>query len=470
MRRLPIAIGVVLLALIGLTADRLRSSEPDSFPHEKHAGLFPSCLPCHAILSEGGGALVSAEAVTCANCHDGATVRRVNWSDPKKTPTNLKFDHDLHVKQNGMECAACHEPDGGGTERMAAKVRPNPEICLTCHAAEGHFAGDSDCRVCHRPLAEATDLSADRVSAFPVPDNHTAPDWWSAHGDLARTDTFRCSVCHARETCEACHLNGEALEPIRSLPRDARVADQVAVISPNWPRPADHDAKLWPEGHGPAARGNIAACANCHAQQSCTGCHGDPGAGPEVVRLLPLAGESGPAGVQLAGTAPPGHTADFKEHHGVAALTGASRCSACHDTQEFCSDCHAAPKSPDFHPFGYLNRHAADVYARDKECASCHSNEVFCRSCHEISGLSPDRPRSSSYHDAQPFWLLSHGQAARLGMEACASCHQQNDCLRCHSAKSGWRISPHGPDFDAGRMSDANPVLCARCHFTTPGP
>lgn len=470
MRRLPLTSGLLLLALVGLLAERLRSSEPDTFPHEKHAGLFPSCKPCHAILNEGGTTLVSATAEICANCHDGATVRRVTWSGPSARPTNLKFNHELHVKDNGMECAACHEADGGGAERMAPKARPKQEVCLTCHAAEGHLSADAECSLCHRPLSEAAELTADQVSGFPVPDNHAAPDWWSTHGGLAIKDGFRCSICHARETCETCHLNAEALEPIRKLPRDPRVADQTAVISPNWPRPADHDPRLWPDAHGAAARRNIGACASCHVQQGCTGCHGPVDAGPAVVRELPRAGAAGPGGIQLAGRTPPGHTPEFGRQHGVAALMGNPRCAACHETEVFCNRCHEAPRAPEFHPLGYLNRHAADVYARDLECASCHSNETFCRSCHEGVGLSPARPKSSSYHDAQPFWLLAHGQAARLGMESCVSCHQQKDCLRCHSAKSGWRVSPHGPDFDAERMSDKNPVLCARCHFTTPAP
>lgn len=470
MRRFPLLLGLALLAVVTVLAGRPRSSEPDSFPHEKHAGLFPSCKPCHGILDGDGTALVSTTADVCARCHDGTTVRRVNWSGNVPRPSNLKFNHELHVKENGMECAACHEADGGGAERMAPKGRPKQEVCLTCHAAEGHFGADADCSLCHRPLSEARELTTDHVSGFPVPDNHTAADWWDTHGALAAKDGFRCSVCHARETCETCHLNAEALEPIRQLPRDPRVADQIAVISANWPRPADHDPKLWPDAHGAAALRDIGSCASCHVQQGCTGCHGPLDAAPDVVGRLPVAGATGPTGVQLPGRTPPGHTPEFKSQHGLAALMGNPRCGACHEEESFCNRCHEAPKTPEFHPPAYLNRHAADVYARDIECAACHSNEAFCRSCHENVGLSPTQTRNSSYHDAEPFWLLSHGHAARLGMESCASCHQQNDCLRCHSAKSGWRVSPHGPDFDAERMGDANPVLCARCHYTTPRP
>jgi predicted CXXCH cytochrome family protein len=30
------------------------------------------------------------------------------------------------------------------------------------------------------------------------------------------------------------------------------------------------------------------------------------------------------------------------------------------------------------------------------------------------------------------------------------------------------RISPHGPDFDAAKMSKRNPQLCLQCHYKNP--
>jgi hypothetical protein len=112
----------------------------------------------------------------------------------------------------------------------------------------------------------------------------------------------------------------------------------------------------------------------------------------------------------------------------------------------------------------YVTRHASDAYAREQDCASCHTPEVFCRSCHIQAGSSPDPMASNAFHDKWGNWIIAHAPLARQSIEACASCHQQNDCLRCHS-QAGWGISPHGPGFDAERMRDKNPLLCARCHF-----
>ena len=65
---------------------------------------------------------------------------------------------------------------------------------------------------------------------------------------------------------------------------------------------------------------------------------------------------------------------------------------------------------------------------------------------------------------AQPDWLIVHGRAARQGMEECTTCHQQTSCLRCHSARAGWRINPHGPDFDPKRIAQRSTESCSICH------
>ena len=75
--------------------------------------------------------------------------------------------------------------------------------------------------------------------------------------------------------------------------------------------------------------------------------------------------------------------------------------------------------------------------------------------------------RSATYHNARPQWLLQHGRAARQDLATCATCHQQTYCMQCHS-QLGSRISPHGPGFDAARMSAKNSQTCLVCHFKNP--
>ncbi|MDZ4805395.1 MAG: cytochrome c3 family protein, partial [Candidatus Eisenbacteria bacterium] len=304
----------------------------------------------------------------------------------------------------------------------------------------------------------------------PHPPNHESPDFLTSHGGLARIDGARCAVCHARETCEACHVNGTQLEPIQALPSDPRVLSQASRITPRWPMPADHDDPEWLRHHGPLAGRADSRCANCHAQSSCTDCHG-PSTIPQVeIARLPISTGARAGLTPVRAKAGSFHPAGFRLGHGPQAVSGTTNCSSCHREKEFCGGCHEGTTSSGFHPSGYLNRHAADAYARDTDCAGCHSNEVSCRSCHENVGLAGFNSKSASYHDAQPFWLLAHGQAARAGLETCASCHQQTDCLQCHSARSGWRINPHGDAFDAERLSDRGQLMCSRCHFSDPVP
>ena len=105
--------------------------------------------------------------------------------------------------------------------------------------------------------------------------------------------------------------------------------------------------------------------------------------------------------------------------------------------------------------------------AQLQTCTECHSNEVFCRDCHSTQGFAVADQTGAAFHDAVPDWFMAHGKAARQGLDACASCHSQTSCLRCHSAVEGFRINPHGPDFNAD--AEKAKGSCTICHGTAPG-
>jgi hypothetical protein len=161
------------------------------------------------------------------------------------------------------------------------------------------------------------------------------------------------------------------------------------------------------------------------------------------------------------------HDAGFRTGHRTAAATAALSCAGCHE-QRFCSDCHAGEGSRRFHPANFVQRHAADSYGRETQCSSCHNTELFCRSCHRATGLASNGRLDVAFHDAQPQWLLQHGRAARQGLQSCATCHAQRDCLACHST-TGWGVNPHGPGFQAGRLANRNATQCLFCHLQVPG-
>jgi hypothetical protein len=121
-----------------------------------------------------------------------------------------------------------------------------------------------------------------------------------------------------------------------------------------------------------------------------------------------------------------------------------------------------------FHPNDFLARHATAAFGQRLECANCHDAEAFCVECHRSAGKASIGRTGASYHDAEPVWLLRHGQAARQGLETCASCHRQQDCLRCHSQLGAFRVNPHGSGFDAERAHRRNPFVCRACHDSDP--
>lgn len=456
MRR-ALSLGAVA-SLVGAGILLSRPQEPP-FPHARHQGIFPSCEACHAGIETGVQAdFFSVEPSLCAACHDGAAMPAVSWSGRAAQPAgNLKTVHPGHPE---IPCGACHQIPGtsGSMEVRAAEA----ESCLTCHAPniDEHQAAGVPCAQCHRTLSEATEMTAATIASFPPPADHASTDFLSEHGTAATADIARCSVCHARESCARCHANATVVAPIMALPPDERVASLTAGREGRWPLPSSHESTGWVLAHGENARSSPESCSTCHTRNSCSTCHIDTA--ERVTEGFPEA--SGGTGVTLEHPEVPGHVPGFSTRHGAAAAAALPKCAACHE-ETFCVDCHDGPGRPVFHPVDFVQRHGAEAWAAPMECSECHSREVFCRSCHETQGAGPDGRTAGGYHDADPQWFLSHGKAARQNLEACVSCHQQSSCLRCHSAKEGFRINPHGPDFDPERVREKSELSCGLCHF-----
>lgn len=502
---------MVLLALVAgaVGALRVRSQAPAAppFPHARHARLFPVCAGCHQGIATGDRSAFYPPPTLCAQCHDGRRVKRVEWTGPQRQPSNLAFSHPDHQSDSGtasapIDCVRCHAT--GATPARMAVGRARAELCITCHAhaAPAHLAIAARCPACHVALARAKALPPESVAAFPRPESHAAADFVLMHGagTTAATARAQCAICHARESCTRCHVNAAQVPAIAALESDRRVALLLAGKAPSWPLPASHRNPDWLRLHGTAAAGRPQSCASCHTQTGCRGCHtGEGPAGANaVIAQLPVSVPGGPLGALVVrgpgGTAvavarsaagagrplaevpaadavsPPSrnrvHPAGFATTHGVAAATNDPSCSACHQ-RTFCVQCHAGSTRPVFHPPAYLARHQADAYAAASDCSSCHDTQAFCRACHRGAGLQAQGRIDVAFHTGQPLWLLQHGQAAREGLEGCATCHAQQTCLRCHSTIT-WRINPHGPGFDANRMAKKSPLMCARCHVGPP--
>ncbi|MEP6495022.1 MAG: cytochrome c3 family protein [bacterium] len=485
---------LILLATPALTWSQGNAA----FPHARHAKLFPTCSGCHAGVPTGDAARSFPSVALCAACHDGAIQPRVRWAPPSRREAGLLvFSHPAHLsKTKDATCESCHSLADPTQWMNVGHI--TPERCISCHAhgATAHLADNNVCATCHRSLVAAVGLSDARVAALPKPASHARSDFSSGHGPAARSATANCAICHARETCQRCHVDGARAPAIRALGSDARVARLESGRPAVYFTPADHRVSQFTLVHGKSARADAARCATCHARASCETCHIGEGA-RDVLRLLPDAREATAPGVQLRQATPPAtttltqasrvsqaspvslhsdtiprkvrvHPAGFARTHGGMAASGELQCASCH-TKAYCAECHAGEKvTRRYHPSNFVSTHAPQAYGRETDCASCHSTEAFCRACHRQSGLAAkSNVRSTVFHNAQPLWLLQHGRAARQDLTSCTTCHQQTYCKQCHS-DLGARINPHGAGFDAARMSSKNPVLCLSCHFKNP--
>jgi hypothetical protein len=490
-----------LLVSLGLTAGGLIAlNREDPFPHEEHARLFPLCIGCHEGIPEDDGGRFYPAVALCTQCHNGTEQKRVAWTNPTPYVSNLKFSHSGHNAKEQLECSDCHTR--AGAPRMAV-ARTVPDRCFACHAhrAQNHFV-DARCAQCHVPLAQ-TRLVAARVAALPEPPSHRQPDFLEKlHGDLARDERARCEMCHTRERCAACHVDANQSEEIQAF-APAGPGLQLPTMKARYFVPESHERRDWIDRHGGPARADISNCAACHTRESCTTCHA---AGtPRAVLALPSRTSIVAPGVAASRRAPSTHSAPFfEEQHGPLAAASRATCLGCHVRTQ-CEKCHnsiragrddprsatastpsvaltkssvvqdtSRPRrasvrhSASYHPANFMERHANAAYNRNLECANCHETARFCRDCHERRGMGTTGRLQAGFHDAQPLWLLNHGKPARQGLESCASCHKQTDCMQCHSSIGAFRISPHGPGFDARRVQERNARLCFACHLTDP--
>lgn len=286
-----------------------------------------------------------------------------------------------------------------------------------------------------------------------------------------------CGACHAGvtsgswegvypevSTCTACH--------------DGGTAPTIGWAPPDGPRASNLGFK-----HDPHT---VFGCTDCHVPgggedlstmafpepATCLGCHA-PQAESHLEALeecqtchVPVA-ESRLWDQDMAGfPKPDSHLfGDFVRNHRGQAATSPDYCAICH-TESSCTSCHDGQNSPAFHPINFLASHGPEAFGRTSDCSTCHNAEAFCRACHTGLGLDAAGGAGGAYHNNESFWILSHAPAARQDLESCVSCHQQTDCLRCHSAQAGLGVNPHGPDFNGSSINDRNKAMCTLCHIS----
>ena len=175
------------------------------------------------------------------------------------------------------------------------------------------------------------------------------------------------------------------------------------------------------------------------------------------------------------------HHENFNSGHGITARLEPALCRTCHEEDQ-CQKCHLnRSRMTGIHPGDYLRMHAVEARHRTLDCQSCHNPIQFCAQCHTQAGITiSDGPRSFGrqgtprrFHppgftgsDGATGRPGQHGLAARRNLQACVSCHVEDDCVRCHSAgaPASLRATPHPPGFQCGRALDVNVSGCLKCH------
>lgn len=175
----------------------------------------------------------------------------------------------------------------------------------------------------------------------------------------------------------------------------------------------------------------------------------------------------------------PNHGEDWVRSHRVTASKKDKNCGQCHK-DSFCLDCHSgggidAPLTqetfkrdyvPKSHRSDFISLHPIKALDNPQTCYRCH-DQRFCQECHDRFPKGSMRIKSHLGNGTTKsfVWNSDHASEARKNLQSCQSCHADGDvCLRCHSAKSGARVSPHPKNFKGGNISRRTDRTCRQCH------
>lgn len=186
------------------------------------------CAGCHA------QQLSNSDSPICTICHTDAKSGAVK-SFPRLKSFRMKFDHGLHVKMDGVNCATCHRPTRAGVA-LSIPAGFNAHVtCYRCHTPRAQAQGRdiSSCRTCHQ--LGGYRRTSENARAFRVGFNHAK---------------------HQKVTCNECH------QVRAGMPQGRQVTAPVAL---------NHHAKAGTEScmschDGKRAFGgdDFSVCKRCH--------------------------------------------------------------------------------------------------------------------------------------------------------------------------------------------------------------
>lgn len=334
--------------------------------------------------------LTKMPVMNCQRCHSPGNRRFT-------TTRGLKMNHEKHLKL-GVRCTVCHN-------RITHPIRGyknnlKMQACFRCHGAVKNAEF----------IEELEHLSHEKKE-------------FGQYGDLAEAikedkPKPKCSLCHEPEW---------NLKPRSHL--QANWAPTLSYETPTYlgaskreqweyqslkialqPRPAKLNGIYQ---HARQAKMNPEYCYMCHSKEGlCSKCHK-----LDMPHVRPWWDRHGATVV-----------ANFKDSLGAMPSTINENtkkilCTRCHDTKNFCLDCHKKTVFPHATPWAPQHGKLAKKKGFEQVCTTCHSYQKFCLKCH--NGV--DMPHSRR-------WLGQHFAFLRdKSPKVCMRCHVPSQCEACHS-------------------------------------
>ncbi len=344
----------------------------------------------------------------------------------------IKFNHKLHVKDNGMQCKDCHLK-APSSVTLSDNLIPLMKDCESCHDVKD----DKACNLCHyekvyKPLQPTTkELLFSHKYHIDLGrkcnDCHFGLDSVKLSGESAglfpKMET--CYSCHesknATNNCSACHTNLTNLKPKSHL--NSNFLNEHKVVS--------------------NLDDNKNNCMMCHSDDFCQLCH-QPNkyTGQNTIKDF------------------------YSPYYSKETATKIDRSTL--------------QKLNTVHNLNYLYTHGLDANQKSFECKTCHDPVDFCASCHQnggnlVTGIAPKshlQPQFTTVGVNSGGGL--HASLAKRDIESCESCHSieggDPTCVKCHYDNNGVK-GTHPRTHENGFMSSERGIwhntkgaVCFTCH------
>lgn len=365
----------------------------------------------------------SLQGLQCVKCHSSSLHE---FAATDKTCGQAGCHSNIKIRLGKManltiHCATCHDftrpvPAGASTDTALAKLLPQRQQCLSCHAMRSMLANfppndphNGNCSACHNPHTQTTPRQAGDACVI----CHAQPDTLTAfHRGLDPGVLENCIQCHKAHSfkvngadCLTCHKNIYQNPPANGArpgtmppghpsvsgdmkadgPSDVPAGPADASDDPAPPRAAGMLPSLWQAMSAPQQVDSVRFEHSQHRGVECLKCHSE------------------------------GRT------HGGLKVTSIRDCRACHHTD-----------------------------AVKLSCTACHAKNTLARRTFEVS---QQLDLSTLSHPVQRTLRFDHGKhlnlncktchtgyldlsASKLSCDQCHAAHHQanRNCMACHPA------------------------------------